>query len=133
MSESSIKGFVYGTIGLVLGGLSWLILCGVAIGSIVYVAIPGIACLILLSLSTLLYYRTPDWRFQILGINLLIVSCINYFIGNIIYKQIPERAFGFAVVRDGWNINDLNIWFFYMSIFGLILTIYGLVKTRQRV
>ena len=133
MSKGNASGFIFGTIGMVVGALSWLIVSGIGVGSIMYTAIPVFACIFLICLSTLFYSKKPEWNFLVLGANIFILSMLNYFLGNQIFDQMPDALLGMDGIQESWHIDELNKWFFVMAMSGLIIIFFGLLNRRKSV
>ena len=123
MEKSKRMGMIIGSIGCVLGGLLWILVLGISVGSYRITVVPIILAAFCV-LFVINFSRTYPERFvSIIGLVILLVASANMVFLNCFYSLIPDQVGGITTGKDMVALPILNALIAFFVLAGILLIV----------
>lgn len=100
MSLSRNKNLAIAISGIVIGGLSWLIIAGFAVGSFIISAVFLVLAVFSLLALLRLLDRKPARHKGVVGVAILWVVILNFIGVELVYSELPAELLGISTGKD---------------------------------
>jgi len=131
---------VGGACGIAFGGLSWMVILGVAINSIPLITLPALVAILSILFIPKLYDINPERKLSILGLAIIAVIMLNFFAINMVYDRIPDnlwqdapRKFSCLLTtgKSGVSLLMINIYLTFFGLAGCALILADVLKRKR--
>lgn len=99
MMQTNKVAVLASVVGMTIGFVSWLIVLGFVLESFLLIFLPlgfGIVCV---WGAMKLYSKNPERKFSIMGVSVIWLMILNFFLANSYYEMIPETVWKEAPVQ----------------------------------
>ncbi len=126
--------------GITIGSISWIVILGISLDFFPIVALAlifGLACLFF---SLKIYKFYPERSLSIMGVSLVWLLTLNFFVINFLYELIPETIWKnapqeyaqfFTTGKSQFSLIFINIWLSMFALAGIILIIVDIINWRK--
>ena len=129
--KSKNLGIILGSIGAMLGGLLWIIITGIVLKSVLFIAVPSICAVASILIVLKLYNMFPEKWLIILGSLILFLVIINIVSVNILYSKIPDFVGGISTGKNQMGLLQINIFHAIFSFWGLFCIFIEIFKKKK--
>lgn len=120
-TPSQSAGFLGGLAGVIIGGVSWLVIAGVVTGEPVVCGLAFGAGAGLWMAARRAFAAMPDRWGTILGVVMLVVLLVNALLLDPVWDRIPARLFGMPTGRGFMPLLQIRVTLGLLAVLALTL------------
>ncbi len=128
--DAKKSGILWGSLGSIVGGLSWIVVLGVALGSFWVVAMAVFVGILGFVVTVIFLNHSSERYFLMMGSLMSGLALANIAAINLFYERIPETINGITTGKESLSLPVINLFLILLLLAGLFFVFKDLLKKK---